>query len=80
MDGVIFHQDAYDDMPPGMSRAEFKYEASVGTDYGIALGLAGFGARLPVNREQMQRVVAHLNAQNAQHHRDGTANSSEMRR
>jgi|HubBroStandDraft_1064217.scaffolds.fasta_scaffold43648_2 hypothetical protein len=70
LDGVVFHEDAYDELPPGMSRAEFKYEASVGTDYAISLGRGRFCARLPVNREQMQRVVAHLNAQNAQY-RDG---------
>jgi hypothetical protein len=70
MNGIIFHEDAYDDIPAGMTRAEFRYEVSVGTDYGVSLGRGRFCARLPVNREQMQRVVAHLNAQNAQY-RDG---------
>jgi hypothetical protein len=47
------------------------YEASVATDYGVALGRGRVCARLPVTRGQMQRVVAYLNAQNAQFHDGG---------
>jgi hypothetical protein len=54
-------------MPAGMTRATFMYEASVATDYGISLGRGRFCARLPVSREQMQRVVAYVNADNAQY-------------
>ena len=48
------------------NRAEtWKYEVSVGTDYGISLGRGRFCARVPVNREQLAAMVAYLNAQNA---------------
>jgi hypothetical protein len=68
--GVRFHNEVFDDMPAGMTRAAFMYEASVATDYGISLGRGRFCARLPVSQAQMQRVVAYVNADNAQY-RDG---------
>jgi len=70
MDGIRFHEDAFEGQPAGMSRADFKYEASVATDYGVSLGRGRFCARLPVSRAQMERVVAWANAENAQY-RDG---------
>ena len=70
LNGVRFHNDVFDDMPAGMTRGDFMYDASVATDYGISLGRGRFCARLPVSRAQMQRVVTFLNAQNAQY-RDG---------
>ena len=68
LNGVRFHEAVFDDMPAGMTRDDFMYEASVATDYGISLGRGRFCARLPVSQGQMQRVVAYLNAQNAQYH------------
>lgn len=70
MNGIRFHKDVFDDMPAGMTRHDFMYEASVASDYGISLGRGRFCARLPVSQAQMQRVVTFLNAQNAQY-RDG---------
>ncbi len=70
LDGVKFHKEVFDDMPAGMTRHDFMYEASVASDYGISLGRGRFCARLPVDQGQMQRVVTYLNAQNAQY-RDG---------
>jgi hypothetical protein len=70
LNGVRFHKDAFDDLPAGMTRHDFMYEASVATDYGISLGRGRFCARLPVSQAQMQRVVTFLSAQNAQY-RDG---------
>jgi hypothetical protein len=67
LNGVRFHKEVYDDMPAGMTRGDFMYEASVGTDYGVSLGRGRFCARLPVSRAQMQRVVAFVNADNAQY-------------
>jgi hypothetical protein len=69
-DGVVFHQDVFDDMPAGMAREDWKYEVSVATDYAISLGRGRFCARVPVNRPQMATMVAFLNAQNAPY-RDG---------
>lgn len=71
LNGVRFHEDVFDDKPADMTRADFMYEASVATDYGISLGRGRVCGRLPVTREQMQRVVAYLNAQNAQYHDGG---------
>ncbi|HYZ34496.1 MAG TPA: hypothetical protein VE684_19690 [Crenalkalicoccus sp.] len=64
-DGVEFHASVFDDMPAGTTREIWKYEVSVGTDYGISLGRGRFCARLPVNREQLAAMIAYLNAQNA---------------
>ncbi|HEX4367171.1 MAG TPA: hypothetical protein VH023_10095, partial [Rhodopila sp.] len=55
LDGVRFHRDAFKDQPAGMNRTDFKYEASVATDYGVSLGRGRFCARLPVSRAQMKR-------------------------
>jgi hypothetical protein len=33
LNGVRFHNEVFDDMPAGMTRAAFMYEASVATDY-----------------------------------------------
>lgn len=70
LNGIRFHKDVFDDEPAGMTPSDFMYEASVATDYGISLGRGRFCARLPVSRTQMERVVAYLNADNAQY-RDG---------
>ena len=59
------HDTVFDNMPPGTARETWKYEVSVGTDYGISLGRGRFCARVPVNREQLAAMVAYLNAQNA---------------
>jgi len=64
-DSVEFHDTVFDNMPPGTAREAWKYEVSVGTDYGISLGRGRFCARVPVNREQLAAMVAYLNAQNA---------------
>jgi hypothetical protein len=67
MNGVRFHEDVFDEMPAGMIRGDFMYEASVGSDYGISLARGRYCARLPVSQRQMQHVVTYLNAQNAQY-------------
>jgi hypothetical protein len=70
LNGVRFHKEVFDDRPAGMARGDFMCEAAVATDYGVSLGRGRFCARLPVSRTQMERVVAYLNADNAQY-RDG---------
>lgn len=71
LNGIRFHEAVFDNMPAGMTREDFMYEASVATDYGISLGRGRYCARLPVSRAQMQRVVAYLDAQSDQY-RDGS--------
>lgn len=70
LNNVQFHDEVFEDMPPGMTQDDFKYEASVATDYGIAFGRGRLCARQPVTREQMRRVVGYLNGRNAEY-RDG---------
>ena len=65
MNGVRFHEEVFDDMPPDMSREDYKYEVSISTDYAVAFGRGRYCARLPVGRAQMQRAVDFLNARNA---------------
>ncbi len=64
-DGVEFHDGVFDAMPAGWSRADWKYEVSVATDYAISLGRGRYCARVPVDRAGMGRMVAFLNGQNA---------------
>lgn len=68
--GVTFHDAVFDDMPPGFTRADFKYEISVSTDYAIAFGRNRYCGRVPMDKVQMSRVVAYLNQLN-QPYRDG---------
>jgi hypothetical protein len=69
-DGVIFHREVFDAMPPGMDRRDFMYETSVATDYAIAFGRDRYCARVPVTRAQMSKIVDYLNGVNAIY-RDG---------
>lgn len=64
-DGVTFHDDVFDDMPPGWMREDWKYEVSIGTDYATSVARGRYCALLPVSRAQMARIIADLNAQNA---------------
>jgi hypothetical protein len=65
LDGVVFHASVFDDMPPGMSRRDYMYEVSIGTDYAIAFARDRYCARVPVSRAQMGKVVTYLNGLNA---------------
>ena len=64
-DGVTFHAVVFDDKPPGWSDEDWKYEVSIATDWGIALGRGRYCARVPVTRAQMVRMIRFLNEQNA---------------
>jgi hypothetical protein len=68
--GIVFHPEVFDDMPPGMSRRDFMYEVSVATDYAVAFGRDRYCARVPVSRAQMVKVIDYLNGINAIY-RDG---------
>lgn len=70
LDGVEFHAEVFDDMPPGWSRRDYMYEVSIATDYAIAYGRDRYCARVPLSREKMARMVRYLNALNATY-RDG---------
>jgi hypothetical protein len=68
-DGVEFHDEVFDDMPAGMSRADFKYEISAATDYAIGFGRDRYCARVPMSRGKMGTVVTFLNGLNAPYRR-----------
>jgi len=65
LDGVVFHDDVFDDMPPGMARRDWMYEVSIGTDYAVGFARDRYCARVPLDRARMARVVAFLNDLNA---------------
>jgi hypothetical protein len=67
LDGITFHDEVFADMPAGVSRRDFMYDMSVSTDYAIAFGRGRDCARVPVTRAQMLRMVASLNALNAEY-------------
>jgi hypothetical protein len=72
-DGVIFHEDVYDDMPADFTRSSFKYEMSVASDYAIAFGRNRYCARVPLSRPQMVEIVDYLNGLN-EPYKDGREN------
>jgi hypothetical protein len=65
LDGVVFHDEVFDDMPAGMSRRDYMYEVSVATDYAIGFGRDRYCARVPLDRQRMSRIVDFLNGLNA---------------
>jgi hypothetical protein len=64
-DAVTFRPFVFETMPAGWDREDWKYEVSVGTDWGIGLARGRYCARVPVTRGQMARMVEFLNAENA---------------
>ncbi len=64
-DGVVFHPEVFDDMPPGMDQHDFMYEVSIGTDYAVALARDRYCGRVPVTRAQMVKIIDYLNGENA---------------
>jgi hypothetical protein len=69
-DGIVFHPEVFDDIPPGMDQRDYKYEVSIATDYAIGIGRDRYCARTPVSRAQMIKMVDYLNGVNAIY-RDG---------
>lgn len=65
LEGVVFHPEVFDEMPPGMTRHDYMYEVSIATDYAIAFGRDRYCARVPLDRGQMGKVVDYLNSVNA---------------
>ncbi len=59
--GVEFHEEVFDEAPPGMSRRDYMYEISVATDYAIGFGRDRYCARVPLDRAKMTKVVDYLN-------------------
>jgi hypothetical protein len=71
-DGIRFHDQVFDGMPPGYTRDAFKYEVSIATDYAIGYGRDRYCARVPVTPAQMIQIVDYLNGLNRPY-RDGQA-------
>jgi hypothetical protein len=61
---IRFHDEAYEDMPPGFDRETFKYEVSIATDYALSFGRDRYCARVPVSAAQMHRIVDYMNGLN----------------
>lgn len=70
LDGIEFHEHLFRDKPRGMSRRDYMYEISVGTDYAVGFGRDIFRAKVPLDRRRMGVIVDFLNAINAPY-RDG---------
>jgi hypothetical protein len=63
-DGVQFHDRVFANMPSGWSRADYKYEISVGTDYAINFARDRYCARIPLDRDKMTAIIDYLNGRN----------------
>jgi hypothetical protein len=70
LDGIEFHEHEFRDKPHDMSRRDYMYEISVGTDYAVSFGREVYSAKLPLDRRRMGIIVDFLNALNAPY-RDG---------
>jgi hypothetical protein len=68
--GVRFHDEFFDGMPSGFTRAAYQYEISVATDFAIEFGRNRFCGRVPLSRPQMLRIIHYLNALNAPYRSD----------
>ncbi len=64
-DGVEFHDEVFQGMPPEMSRRDFSYDVSIGTDFAPDFARNRLCARAPVSKAQMQAAVDYLNGRNA---------------
>jgi hypothetical protein len=64
-DGVVFHDSVFDDLPEGISREDWKYEVSIGTDYAVGFARSRYCARVPLSEAQMSQTVEYFNGLNA---------------
>lgn len=71
LDGVQYHASVFDDQPAGMSRHDFMYDVSIGTDFAIGFARDRYCGRVPLRQDQMARVVRYLNGVNDLY-KDGT--------
>lgn len=70
LDGIEFHEHEFRDKPPDMSRRDYMYEISVGTDYAVRFGREIYSAKVPLDRRRMEIIVDFLNTLNVPY-RDG---------
>ena len=63
-DGIQFHGVVFGDKPESWTDRDWKYEVSIGTDYGISLARGRYCAQVPVTKPQLRRMIGFLNAQN----------------
>ncbi len=62
--GVVFHDEVFDDKPDDMSREDYKYEVSIGTDYAVELARDRYCTRVPTSVDQMKKIIVFLNSVN----------------
>lgn len=63
-DPIDFHEEYFDDMPPDFTRADYRYEISIATDYAISFARNRYCARVPLSAAQMRKSIAYLNTLN----------------
>ena len=64
LDGVTFHDRFMRDRPANWSVTDWQYELSVGTDYATDFARNRYCVRVPLVADQLQTIVAYLNAEN----------------
>jgi hypothetical protein len=70
LDGVEFHEHEFRDKPVRMSRQDYMYEISVGTDYAVSFGREIYRAKVPLDRRRTGIIIDYLNGLNVPY-RDG---------
>lgn len=63
-DVIDFHEEYFKDMPADFSRADYRYEISIATDYAIGFARNRYCARVPLSRSQTKKIIDYLNALN----------------
>jgi hypothetical protein len=64
LDGIVYHREALEPKPQGMSVRDYMYDVAVGTDYAIDIDRYRYCARVPLDRGKMAIIVRYLNALN----------------
>ncbi len=70
LDGIVFHEHFFRDKPANMSRRDYMYDISIGTDYAVRFGREIYRAKIPLDRRRVESIVDFLNALN-EPYRDG---------
>ncbi|MBI4347875.1 MAG: hypothetical protein HY553_13545 [Elusimicrobia bacterium] len=70
-DGIRAHDEILRDKPAAMPLKEFMVRRAIGTDFALTFARTAHCSRLPLSREQLGKVLAHLNTYNENAQKNG---------
>lgn len=63
-EGIAMHPEELKDKPEAMTALEYVIRKSIGTDFALNFARDANCARIPVEREQMAKIIEHMNGYN----------------